>query len=54
MRAYITATGMARGMKPDMPEQAREQFGRRIDDYDHALHREIAAQLSEIAASEGG
>jgi VIT1/CCC1 family predicted Fe2+/Mn2+ transporter len=54
MRAYITATGMARGMKADMPEQAREQFGRRIDEYDHALHREIAAQLSEIAASEGG
>jgi hypothetical protein len=41
-------------MKADMPEQAREEFGRKIDDYDHALHREIAVQLTEIATSEGG
>jgi hypothetical protein len=52
MRAYVTATGTARGMKADMPEQAREEFDRKIDDYDHALHREIAVQL--IATSDGG
>jgi hypothetical protein len=54
MRAYTIATGMARGVTADMPEQAREEFGRRIDDYDRALHREIAVRLSEIAMSEGG
>jgi len=37
-----------------MPEHAREEFGRKLDDYGRALHREIAAQLAEIARSEGG
>jgi hypothetical protein len=41
-------------MKADMPEQARKEFGRKIDDYDRALHHEIALQLTKIAMSEGG
>jgi hypothetical protein len=49
-RAYLTA----RAMKADMPEHAREEFGRKLDDYGRALHREIAAQLAEFARSEGG
>jgi hypothetical protein len=54
MHAYVTAAGMALGMKADMPERAREEFGRKIDDYDRVLHREISVHLAEIAKSEGG
>jgi hypothetical protein len=54
MGAHITTTGMALGMKADMRQHAREEFGRKIDDYDHALRREIAVQLAEIVESDGG
>ena len=54
MRAHVLGAGMERGMDADIGEHAREEFGRRIDDYDRALHREIAAQLAVIAGSEGG
>ena len=33
-------------MTADMPEYAREEFGGKIDDYDRALHHEIAVQLA--------
>lgn len=54
MRPYVIAAGMARSMKAEMSEHAHEEFGRRIDDYDRDLHREIAARLAEITNSEGG
>jgi hypothetical protein len=54
MPAHTAAARTARAMNADMSEQAREEFGRRLDDYDRALHREIAARLAEIADSAGG
>ena len=54
MRAYRSGNAVPRAMAADLPERAREEFGRRLDDYDRALHREIAARLAEIARTDGG
>jgi hypothetical protein len=33
----FTATGIAQGMTADIPEHARKELGRKIDDYDRRV-----------------